>query len=123
MPEETLPEEATLDAEAGTVEAGEAASTVAKAPWELNGLAQGEDGVWYAFRDGIVDTSVDDTLMPYGGGWWYIGNEGIVDFSYNGYGRNMYGDWKVKNGAVDFEFTGTCKIENEKERIYMNLGA
>ncbi len=34
-------------------------------------------------------------------GWWYIKN-GKVDFSYTGFAKNQYGWWYCKNGKVDF---------------------
>lgn len=93
------------ETEAGTVEAGEEASVVAQAPQALNGLAMGEDGIWYAFRNGIIDSNVDETLMPYGGGWWYVSG-GMIDFDYEGLCEYGGVEWYIKSGQVQFGYSG-----------------
>ena len=49
-------------------------------------------------------------------GWWYIGGDGKVDFSYTGVGYNINGAWYIKNGQVDFGFTGTIKDDDSDYR-------
>lgn len=43
-------------------------------------------------------------------GWWYVRN-GKVQFNYTGVAnfKNDYGWWYVKNGKVDFTYTGKAK--------------
>ena len=44
-------------------------------------------------------------------GWWYIKN-GKVDFGYTGVKNNANGWWYVKKGKVDFNYNGFASNEN-----------
>ena len=44
------------------------------------------------------------------GGWFYVRN-GAVDYSYTGVAPNENGWWYVKNGKVDFSYTGIAQNE------------
>lgn len=72
-----------------------------------NGLYYGTvDGVegWYNFVDGTLSATWD--LVEYNGIWWYLDDDYRVDFSYTGAASNQSGTWYVRNGQVDFTFTG-----------------
>ena len=95
---------------------------------DLSGLQMADDGKWYYYKDGVVDTSYKGlayannrwwyvengtinfkyTGMAYGNGrWWYMTN-GAIDFKYTGmaYGNGRW--WYFNNGAIDFKYTGTA---------------
>ena len=89
-------------------------------------LAAGEDGNWYYYVDGVIDTSYTgeatneygkwyvvngkvDFSHKFGGylaegedGNWYYYVDGVIDTSYTGEATNQYGTWYVVNGKVDF---------------------
>lgn len=81
----------------------------------VNGLCyvsiNGTEG-WYNFKDGMV-TGAYHQLVEYNGSWWYIGEDAEVDFSYTGVCQNSAGTWYVKNGQVDFGFSGVLEGKNE----------
>ena len=101
----------TEDAAEGTIEAEDTASVLGTAPGNLNGLAPGEDGVWYAFRNGVVDSDIMETLMPYGGSWWYVSG-GMIDFDYEGMCEYGGTDWYVKDGQVQFGYSGFVSVKD-----------
>lgn len=81
----------------------------------VNGLCyvsiNGTEG-WYNFKDGMV-TGAYHQLVEYNGSWWYIGEDAEVDFSYTGVCQNSAGTWYVKNGQVDFGFSGVLEGKSE----------
>ena len=81
----------------------------------VNGLCyvsiNGTEG-WYNFKDGMV-TGAYHQLVEYNGSWWYIGKDAEVDFSYTGVCQNSAGTWYVKNGQVDFGFSGVLEGKSE----------
>ena len=69
------------------------------------GLAQGPDGGWYYYRNGVVDTAYTG-LVPNDAGWWYVENESI-NFGYTGLVYDSaVGWWYVENGSINFGYTG-----------------
>ncbi len=87
----------------------------AKVDTSKNGVLQGEDGNWYLYKNGVVDTSytgISNNQM----GWWRIVN-GKVDFSCNSVENNENGWWKIVNGKVDFGYTGISNNRNGWWRI------
>ena len=76
-----------------------------------NGVLQGEDGNWYYYVNGDVNTGYNG-LAANEAGWWKITN-GMVDFGFNGLAYDeKVGWWKVVNGAIDFSYTGLVYDEN-----------
>lgn len=108
--EAAAPEENAV--EAGTIEAGEEASVIGAAPPSLNGIVQAEDGNYYYFTNGVIDTSSKTTLAPYGGSWWYI-NHGTIDWSFEGLCEYGGVEWYVKDGRVQFGYDGFVCVEYE----------
>ena len=112
--------------EDGTVELSNALNTYsvdllsikpgdAKVDTSKNGVLQGEDGNWYLYKNGVVDTSytgISNNQM----GWWRIVN-GKVDFNCNSVENNENGWWKIVNGKVDFNYTGISNNRNGWWRI------
>lgn len=81
----------------------------------FTGLKQ-EDGNWYWFENGVIDTDFTGLKMnEYG--WWYV-EDGKVDFSYNGFAKNDHGWWYVENGTITFRkndiINGIANIETEE---------
>ena len=56
-------------------------------------IAEGNDGNWYAMKDGKI----------------------VVD--YTGMVRNQFGNWYVEKGKVDFNFTGYITLDGTKYQI------
>ena len=98
--------------EAGTIEAGEDASVIGAAPQSLNGIVQAEDGNYYYFTNGVIDTSSKTTLASYGGSWWYI-NHGTIDWSFEGLCEYGGVEWYVKDGRVQFGYDGFVCVKYE----------
>ena len=48
-------------------------------------------------------------------------NKGIPDITYNGIAANKYGLWKVSNGTVEFNYTGTYTFGNGTYTIVNGL--
>lgn len=76
----------------------------------LNGVCQGEDGNWYYYVNGEVDTTFTG-LAQNQNGWWYVRN-GMVDFSYYGVEQNGNGWWRIEAGKVNFDFNGFAENRN-----------
>ena len=72
--------------------------------------AAAEDGNWYVYKDGKVDTTYTG-LAANTYGWWYV-EGGKVNFSATGLVANQYGWWYVQNGTIDFGYTGLAANEN-----------
>ena len=64
---------------------------------------KGRDG-WWLIRNSFVTNGPTVASNAYG--WWYVNADGQVDFQYNDIGYNEYGGWYIKNGQVDFKYTG-----------------
>ena len=77
--------------------------------FSFSSLVKHTDGNWYAVKNAYVDFSVTGLVKNDGTygveGWYYVKNA-VVDFSYNGLCSNAYGSWYVKNGHVDFTYSG-----------------
>lgn len=58
-------------------------------------------------KDSQEDYAMNDTLVTKENGVWGVYKEGTLDQSYNGLAKNEYGTWYVKDGLVDFSFSGT----------------
>ncbi len=70
----------------------------------INGLAQAEDGNWYYYVDGEVDTTYTGMLKNENE-IWYI-KSGKFDVSYTGMAKNAYGVWYINKGKLDTTYTG-----------------
>ena len=73
----------------------------------VNGVYKGEDGNWYYYVDGEIDTSYTG-IAGNSKGWWRIEN-GKVNFNYNGFAENENGWWYLKGGQVQFAITDITK--------------
>ncbi len=76
---------------------------------KFTGLANeaAEDGNWYYYTDGVIDTKhtgVDKNDY----GWWRV-EDGKVNFDAQGIYQNENGWWKTTNGKVTFDETGVFK--------------
>ena len=58
------------------------------------------------------------TLIQVNGVWRMV-ESGNVLYNYNGIGTNSNGTWYIKNGTIDFTYTGTC-IDNGKTYVVQN---
>ncbi len=77
----------------------------------LEGLAQGPDGGWYYYRNGVVDTSFSG-LVPNETGWWCVEN-GSINFGRTGLVNDPnVGWWYVENGSINFGRTGLVNDPN-----------
>ena len=72
-----------------------------------NGLAQDENGNWYYYKNGVIDTSYTG-IAPNAYGWWRVVN-GAVDFNCNSVEANEYGWFCIRGGKVDFDYTGIAQ--------------
>lgn len=81
-------------------------------------LKRGDDGNWYYFKNGAIDTSFNG-MASNSSGWWRIRN-GKVDFSANEivYFRGMW--WYVNGGKFDPEFSGI--MQNATGTWYVDKG-
>ena len=92
--------------------------SIEKPPYVPQGLCKAEDGNWYYYVDGVVDTSYTG-MAKNKNGWWYITN-GKLDTSYTGMAKNKNGWWYITNGKLDTSYTGMA--ENKNGLWYMNKG-
>ncbi len=85
----------------------------ALAPVEVPDGVVKVDGVWGYYVDGVLQTTYTDKIAPVKNenGWWYIKN-GLVDFTYTGLAKNDNGWFYVQNGKVDFSHNGVDKNQN-----------
>lgn len=72
-----------------------------------NGLTQDENGNWYYYKNGVIDTSYTG-IAPNAYGWWRVVN-GAVDFNCNSVEANEYGWFCIRGGKVDFDYTGIAQ--------------
>ena len=76
----------------------------------FQGLAYGSyngDEGWINFCDGKPKYS-DESLVEYNGAWWKMSGY-MIDFDYTGAASNESGTWYVRNGQVDFGYTGVIE--------------
>ena len=64
--------------------------------------AAGKDGWWLIEGSNVKKKT---TVASNAYGWWYV-KDGAVDFGYTGLAKNDYGTWYIRNGQVDFGFNG-----------------
>ena len=81
----------------------------------LNGVVKGEDGNWYYYVNGIIQTDYTG-IKQNANGWWRIVN-GKVDFNCNSVEQNENGWWYIRGGKVDFGYTGVAQNRNGWWRI------
>ena len=85
----------------------------------MTGLFQDENGVWYYYKNGVVDKSYTG-LVAYSGSWYYVKN-GKLDWGYCGF-TQYYGTWYyVKNGKLDWSYTGIAQ-HTDKNWYYAQKG-
>lgn len=70
----------------------------------INGLAKADDGNWYYYVDGVIDTERNG-LVHNADYWWYV-VDGMVKTDYTGFVTNAVATWYVVNGKIDTDFTG-----------------
>ncbi len=71
--------------------------------------AIGTANTWYYYSGDKVQTSYTGVLnAAYNGGWWYVKN-GAVDFTYTGFSSNSNGKWYVEGGKVTFNTNSVLK--------------
>ena len=71
-------------------------------------LAQDENGTWYCSLNGAIYEDYEG-IVYCSGSWFYVKN-GYVDWNYTGIAQNgANGEWYyVKYGRVDWSYTGLC---------------
>lgn len=65
---------------------------------------------WVLFKNGLR-CYVSGLIKNEKNGTWYAVYKGIVKWNYSGLLSNEYGMWQIKNGTVDFSFTGTYSLK------------
>ena len=72
----------------------------------ISGLRQADDGNWYLYDNGKINTEYTGLYCDENVGWWLV-REGRIDFDYNDlwYDENV-GWWKISGGTIDFGYTG-----------------
>jgi len=91
-----------------------------------NGIGRGQDGSYYLFQDGVVNTAYTGLyewkgnwvcivsgkveysytgLVLFNDIWWYV-SDGVVDFDYTGLVEYGGAWWCVSGGSVNFDYTG-----------------
>lgn len=76
----------------------------------FDGLAYGSyngDEGWINFCDGKPKYSYEN-LVEYNGAWWKMSGY-MIDLDYTGAASNESGTWYVRNGQVDFGYTGVIE--------------
>ena len=68
----------------------------------IQGTVNGETA-WWNVVGGVVEFT--DTVAPNSSGWWCVRN-GKVDFGYTGLASNSSGWWRIENGNVNFSYCG-----------------
>ena len=81
------------------------------------GMAENEYGVWYV-KNGAVNKNYTGMYL-YDGKWIYV-NAGKYDTEYTGMAKNSAGWWYMKNGVLDRTYTGMSK--NQYGVWYMKAG-
>ena len=68
-------------------------------------VKKGSDGKWAAFvKDKFAPDATGVYVNEYG--WWFVRN-GYVDYQYSGIAGNENGKWYIDRGKADFSFNGT----------------
>ncbi len=78
----------------------------------ISGLRQADDGNWYLYDNGKINTEYTGLYCDETYGWWLV-REGRIDFDYNDlwYDENV-GWWKISGGTIDFGYTGLYASPN-----------
>lgn len=83
----------------------------------FTGFAAGEGETWYV-KSGVVDTAVNDVIKGTVNGdyaWWHVvGGKVTYDTTV---AKNCNGWWRIKDGKVDFNYTGIANNQNGWWRI------
>lgn len=109
-----------LPARAADVHGADAAIAVAeeKNLVDVNGLVKLNDGNWYYMENGQLSDRTNGTLQPAGDDWMYVGQY-RVDTTYTGFCENEAGNWYVRDGEVQFSYTGVMdEYNNGKYQCY-----
>ena len=76
---------------------------------DFTGLRKMEDGVWYYFVNGVVQTEYTGLVKHTSGTWYYVVN-GVIDFEATGLYKHSSGSWYyVKDGKMQSNYTGLVK--------------
>ena len=76
---------------------------------DFTGLRKMEDGVWYYFVNGVVQTEYTGLVKHTNGTWYYVVN-GVIDFEATGLYKHSSGSWYyVKEGRMQSNYTGLVK--------------
>ena len=76
---------------------------------DFTGLRKMDDGVWYYFVNGEVQTDYTGLVKHTTGSWFYVVN-GVIDFSATGLYKHSSGSWYyVVDGKMQGNYTGLVK--------------
>ena len=76
---------------------------------DFTGLRKMDDGVWYYFVNGVVQTEYTGLVKHTNGTWYYVVN-GVIDFEATGLYKHSSGSWYyVKEGRMQSNYTGLVK--------------
>ena len=76
---------------------------------DFTGLRKMDDGVWYYFVNGVVQTEYTGLVKHTSGTWYYVVN-GVIDFEATGLYKHSSGSWYyVKDGKMQSNYTGLVK--------------
>ena len=76
---------------------------------DFTGLRKMDDGVWYYFVNGVVQTEYTGLVKHTNGTWYYVVN-GVIDFEATGLYKHSSGSWYyVKDGKMQSNYTGLVK--------------
>ena len=81
-------------------------------PAKKSGLVK-EKGELYYYRDGVLDTAFRGIVKHTDGDWYYI-QDGTVNYFYKGLADNVNGRWFVRDGKVDYTYTGIADCQYVK---------
>lgn len=78
----------------------------------ISGLRQADDGNWYLYYNGKINTEYTGLYCDETYGWWKISG-GAIDFGYTGlYASPNYGWWLINGGTIAFDYNGLWNDEN-----------
>ncbi len=76
--------------------------------WNYTGLAQvNGKGAWYYVQKGVLNWNYTGLAQVNGKGAWYYVQKGVLNWNYTGLCAYGGRTWYVKNGTVDFSFSGS----------------
>ena len=86
----------------------------------FKGLAKGDDGYWRNVKNGCAIEGFNG-LVKNGSQWFYVKN-GTIDWSYSGFAKHTDGNWYyVKNSVINFGANG-LRLHSDGNRYYTKSG-